>query len=648
MQKLTYHHIIAIFTFSCLTAFPIFSQVGLEIQASHTSGIAPLYVFFDATNSTGLVETNDLVNADFNWNFDITDTDPDGDWETIKGMVAGHVFEEAGTYSVQCSVTAADGSMDMETIDITVSAFSGTTYYVSNAGDNSNDGLSDATTWQTANFAFDQLSPNERILFNRGEIFSNVDYHFHDLMGGKMIVGAYGIGDKPVLSGVTDAYRMLELDFVEDIAFIDIHVAVNAPSVGGSNFDIEDCSDVLLLDLELEGATSYAVFNDECNLTGVFDNYIHNFGVMATFAGNGTRLSWVGNSIDSLIGTPQPEHGLRIQGGEKQFIAHNDLTNLIETKSSIQIRGDGQRHVMIYKNKMDRILGINPQNAVTIAAISDVTIEGNYIGQNLNYTGTSWENSNNGINIEATNIAIRNNVIDGYRNAIFVGHDYNGVVSGMVDIHHNTVNWRPVSPQSNTAGRIVRIRDVNYVNINNNFITATDIADGVVLDSTGTNMGISEANNIVSTPDDYSVGLLPGSAAHQNDVSNYQIMISSSANNAGGSGIPVFYDVNNYIRNIATPDAGAFEYNEDLNVQFYDDIAVSIYPNPTAGIFNIQLDGIQNNLQFELYNSIGIRVLDKIVVEYHTFNISNLPKGIYYWRLMQEGLSINQGKLVSL
>lgn len=42
---------------------------------------------------------------------------------------------------------------------------------------------------------------------------------------------------------------------------------------------------------------------------------------MATFAGNGTRLSWVGNIVYSLIGTPQPEHGIRIQGGEKQYIA---------------------------------------------------------------------------------------------------------------------------------------------------------------------------------------------------------------------------------------------------------------------------------------------------------------------------------------
>jgi len=73
---------------------------------------------------------------------------------------------------------------------------------------------------------------------------------------------------------------------------------------------------------------------------------------------------------------------MRIQGGEKQFIAYNTLTRLDDTKTAITIRGDGQQHVMVYRNQMDRMLGINPANAQTIAAISNVVIESNYIGHN--------------------------------------------------------------------------------------------------------------------------------------------------------------------------------------------------------------------------------------------------------------------------
>ncbi len=638
MKKRSYYYIIGTIIFLNLNGSLLHAQLDLQIQPSRTTGIAPLYVFFDATSTTGLVGTNDLVNADFQWNFDLNDNDPNGDWETIKGMVAGHVFEVAGTYTVNCTVTAPDGSTDTASVNIIVSDFSGTTYYVANTGDDANDGLSESTPWLTANFAFSQLSPNERILFNRGEIFSNVNYHFQNLTGGKMIIGAYGSGSKPILSGIVDENRMLQLDFIDDIAFVNIHILVNAPNVGGANFDIENSSNVLLLDLELEGATSRAVYNDNCNMVGVFDTYIHDFGVLATFAGDGTRLSWVGNTIDNLIGTPQPEHGMRIQGGEKQFIAHNTLTNLTETKTSIQIRGNGQRHVVIYKNKMDRILGVNPQNSSTLAAISYVTIEGNYIGQNPNYTSTSWENSINGINIEATNIAIRNNVIDGYRNAIFIGHDYNGVVSGFVDVYHNTANWREVSPQSNTAGRIVRVRDVDNVNINNNFITAPTIAEGSVLVTQGTNNSIFVANNVISTPVDYIVSPLSGSAAHQNDVSNYNIQSNSTANNAGGSGIPVFFDIDNNTRDVITPDVGVFEYAASLNVEMYDNIPVFVYPNPISDFIYIKTSLIIEEI--ELFDELGKSILK--TKSTNKISVNNLSKGMYILKIYSGNKSISK------
>jgi len=101
----------------------LLAQVNLEIQASRTTGTAPLYVFFDATSSSGLSETNDLVNSDFSWNFDTSNTDPDGSWEITKGMVAGHVFELPGTYEVSCTVSAPDGTTDTEIVNITVSEF---------------------------------------------------------------------------------------------------------------------------------------------------------------------------------------------------------------------------------------------------------------------------------------------------------------------------------------------------------------------------------------------------------------------------------------------------------------------------------------------------------------------------------------------
>ena len=355
---------------------------------------------------------------------------------------------------------------------------------------------------------------------------------------------------------------------------------------------------------------------------GVFDTDIHDFGVLATFAGDATRVAWVGNTINNLIGTPQPEHGMRLQGGEKQFIAHNSLTNLTNTKTAITVRGDGQRHVMIYKNKMDRLLGVNPQNAQTIAAISQVTIEGNYVGQNPDYTGTTWENSFNGISIEATNVAIRNNVVDGYRNAINVSHDFNGVVSGWVDIYHNTVNWRPISPISFDGGRIAQVFEVSNVNVHNNFITAptTDEASTVVY--LGTNTNITEANNIIATTADYALNPLPGSEADANDIVNYQLVVASTAIDAGSDSIPVFYDANNVMRAVATPDVGAFE---SITAQSIARSSAQTNETPIRGIPTVSKPAL-NNIQLSVFPN---PFHDEITIQYEITTPSLSAVSIY-------------------
>lgn len=621
----------------CLLSFSVFGQLDLIVNVNAVSGVAPFYAFFDATATTGLTGTNDLVNADFDWNFDAANTDPNGNWETTRGMVAGHVFETPGTYTVSCTVTAPDGSTDTESLSITVSAFSGVTYYVSNAGNDTNDGLTPSTAWQTANYALSQLSPNEQILFNRGETFANVDYNLQNLSGGKMIIGAYGTGNKPVLNGSLDQ-NMIELDFINDMVITDLHLIASSGGAGAANFSIEDSEDILLLDLELEGSTSLAVYFDDCDKMATFDSNFHDFGVLAVYSGDGSRFSWVGNTIDDLLGTPQPEHGLRIQGGEKQFIANNIFTDLINTKSSMQIRGDGQRHVMIYQNKMDRIMGINPTNSSTVQAISDVTVEGNYIGQNPDYSGTTWENSINGINIEATNIAVRNNVIDGYRNAVNVAHDYNGVISGWVDVYHNTVNWRSISVQSGTSGFITRVRDVSNVNVINNFITGPTPGNVSEVSYGGSNSGIVVNNNVIATPADYLTFPLPGSAADLNDIINYQIMPTSAAVHAGMDNLPVFYDANGDSRNVGLPDVGAFENQTILAAELLYFKArvnstkeVNLNWSSTAGTnHHFLIERSKNTVEWEILNTVEAMANASSPLDYTYLDNSPFNRVTYY------------------
>ena len=74
------------------------------------------------------------------------------------------------------------------------------TYYISATGNNSNDGLSPATAWQTiAKVNSFNFAANDNILFNRGDSF----YGGIIVKTGGLNFGAYGAGAKPIITGLS-------------------------------------------------------------------------------------------------------------------------------------------------------------------------------------------------------------------------------------------------------------------------------------------------------------------------------------------------------------------------------------------------------------------------------------------------------------
>lgn len=150
--------------------------------ATLTEFYAPLPVFF-----SGYTSTADFEIAEYRWDF--------GDGSPYRyGFNTAHIFEE-GEYTVTLRVTDVNGVYDESTIDIKALSRDGVTYYVdSDIGDDSNDGLSPATAWKTANYAFEGLRrtgggsnqqgryfAGDQILFKRGQEFdvwerSNLDH----------------------------------------------------------------------------------------------------------------------------------------------------------------------------------------------------------------------------------------------------------------------------------------------------------------------------------------------------------------------------------------------------------------------------------------------------------------------------------------
>ncbi|HNQ20910.1 MAG TPA: T9SS type A sorting domain-containing protein, partial [Bacteroidales bacterium] len=92
-----------------------------------------------------------------------------------------------------------------------------------------------------------------------------------------------------------------------------------------------------------------------------------------------------------------------------------------------------------------------------------------------------------------------------------------------------------------------------------------------------------------------------------------------------------FFDMNNAVDSasmiavyVATP-VGIEELVENDNIL--------LYPNPTSGIANLNLD-LKNDLTLEIFNSLGVRVLQENILN-NSIDLSLLPEGIYYYRIKE-------------
>lgn len=83
------------------------------------------------------------------------------------------------------------------------SAIQAATYYVSSSGSSSNTGLSTSSTWNLATVNSFTFSPGDQILLKRGDTFQgNIVLTESGTLANPIIIGAYGTGEKPTLTGL--------------------------------------------------------------------------------------------------------------------------------------------------------------------------------------------------------------------------------------------------------------------------------------------------------------------------------------------------------------------------------------------------------------------------------------------------------------
>ena len=80
------------------------------------------------------------------------------------------------------------------------------TYYVKNEGNDANDGLSHETAWATVDLVNNSIfNPGDSVLFNRGDFWNeNLIPQYSGDIYNNIVFGAYGTGDKPIISGMRE------------------------------------------------------------------------------------------------------------------------------------------------------------------------------------------------------------------------------------------------------------------------------------------------------------------------------------------------------------------------------------------------------------------------------------------------------------
>lgn len=375
--------------------------------ASRTSGTAPLAVFFDATGTTNSLGIDNFHDILYLWNFGDSETAwtygtgvGDNSKNRARGGVAAHVYETAGTYTAKVTpvTVSSSGTLSYGTTtstSITVNAFSGTTYIVSNTGFTG----APAGTQITASTVSAALSGNQatntRFLFKGGESFTfsgGTTLSYDD-----MSFGSWGTG-KANITPTAVATCFNTVANLDNLSFFDLNV--DATGYLGAN---------LFSSIGNTGHTNHLLLRVDTNNTaalyigsgvdGVFvvgcngQNFqtVDGYGVYSEFS---SRLAVIGSRIWD---TTAAQHCIRSQGTVKVVVSNNTIGLPANAKTCVAIRGRSTEadktvwsgvwveHVVVSDNKITGREGSGvmvqfaPKDNGDNSKVRDCILERNYI-----------------------------------------------------------------------------------------------------------------------------------------------------------------------------------------------------------------------------------------------------------------------------
>jgi len=426
--------------------------------ASRASGMGPLAVFFDAINpASGVVQPADGDHARPHYQWDFGD-DPAAIWSTngrsrnqAIGYVAGHVFDNPGTYSVTLTVTTVDGHVYRYQQNITVEPFDGTTYYVSSSiGHDGYDGQSPTQPFQSVAKALSKAAPNTRILFKRGDRWST-STTTDMTAAGPGLIGAYYCSDgsdeptqpKPQFThaGPNDFLRFFSS--ARNWRICDLELIGLAPTGCG----IEGFT---TLHENLIYRVSSTGFGAAFLYSVAYYDHDQNFIVDCDWTGTGGRGVYLGGKRGALLGNyghHVGEHVLRVWHSQRYVISDNILHDPAPGHShAIKLHNKPgtyppSEYVIVSGNSFrgdQWAATFGPQNTTLNELVRKLIVERNLV--------TVQDDGREliGISVWGPDIVIRNNAINGtgtngsYYRAVSIERRGIGPVPYRVRVYNNT------------------------------------------------------------------------------------------------------------------------------------------------------------------------------------------------------------------
>ena len=398
---------------------------------SRTAGIAPLSVFFDATNTTSASTTSPFHSLQYSWDFGdlagstvsgttwsvtgsqsatascnavTTPSTPIGCRNSATSAVAAHIYENAGTFSpiltVYDGVTGSTITYPLPAI--TVSTFAGTTYCIySSVPYHScpNAGTEHLSSDFHAAISAAIAAGAHQILFQRGDSFTSTTQS-NISAAGPGIIGAYGAAATatPIISGVLPQQNQYLSFTGADWRVIDIKFdgagSTNQTAIVASAKQISVLR-VTAVNLNLDMNTgSDQIFVQDTNFSqGASTSSGSNYGF---YCASCTNIALLGNTMN--INTIN-SHNIRLDGGVK-FVIENSTQVGGSAIEPFTIRGNSSYGAITDNSLQVSMATIQPQNSTSNENQHDIIVERNY------FTGAP------GLGIQASYITVRNNIFN--------------------------------------------------------------------------------------------------------------------------------------------------------------------------------------------------------------------------------------------